>query len=200
MKAIPMIGRTFGRLKVISEHSQRATSGDIRYNCICACGGTAISSGYSLRCGKTQSCGCFCKEQTSKSRRIHGQTGSKTHKSWTEMRGRCTNPKSKIYKYYGGRGITICERWNKFENFFEDMDERPEGTSIERINNSLGYFPDNCKWGTAKEQARNSRHNNIIKYQGKSQCLSAWAEELEIDYKALWARIKKYPPQIAFNM
>jgi len=199
-KAIPMLGKKLGRLTVICENPIRSSSKDIRYDCKCICGGTTTASGYSLRKGYTQSCGCFCKEQMSKSKKLHGQTGSKAHKSWTEMRDRCNNHRSPIYKYYGGRGITICERWKEFKNFLEDMGERSEGFTIERINNNKGYFPHNCKWATRKEQSRNSRHNRVIKYQGKIQCITLWAEEIGIDYKVLWARLQKHPPQIAFNM
>lgn len=198
-KRIEMTGKRFGRLKVLSE------TGSDKWNtvcwlCLCACGQKVIVTGTHLRSGNTKSCGCLQKERISAVKTIHGQTGSRTYKSWTEMRVRCNNPNSKIYKYYGGRGIIICNRWNEFKNFFADMGERPENLSIERINNNKGYSPDNCKWGTRKEQARNSRHNHVITYQGKTQCMSAWAEELGINYKALWARLKNHTVEIAFNI
>jgi hypothetical protein len=108
---------------------------------------------------------------------------------------RCTNSNAKNYKDYGGRGITVCDRWlgkNGFINFLIDMGEPPgPGYSIERINNNLGYFKENCRWATPKEQARNTKRNHLITYNRKTQCIAAWAEELGMKYHAILARIKR---------
>lgn len=98
-------------------------------------------------------------EQAKKKMQTHGCYGTRTYSSWQAMRYRCSNPNNRNYKRYGGRGITVCDRWNDFVNFLADMGERPEGTSIDRINNDKGYYPDNCQWATPKQQANNRRNN-----------------------------------------
>lgn len=112
--------------------------------------------------------------------RSHGMRKTKAYNSWSMMRVRCLNPRDHKFPTYGGRGITICERWSKFENFIEDMGPRPEGTSIDRINNEGNYEPGNCRWATAKEQSRNRSCARQITLNGKTQNLSAWQEELGI--------------------
>jgi hypothetical protein len=123
---------------------------------------------------------------------------------------RYNNPKNPWYKNYGARGIKIYNRWLKFENFLEDMGERPEGKSIDRINNNLDYCKENCKWSTRKEQQRNIRNNHVVEYDNKKQCASELAQEYNIDpnvfigrlrlgwsiKKALKTPVKKYKKKI----
>ena len=104
------------------------------------------------------------------------------------MVARCTNPKVAYFKHYGGRGITVCERWKDYLNFLADMGECPDGYSIERINNDLGYSPDNCKWIPKRSQARNTR--NALRFEGKP--LAQIAEETGIHYDTLYYRLKKH--------
>ena len=104
---------------------------------------------------------------------------------------RCTNPSHKDYLSYGGRGISVCQRWLKFENFLEDMGARPKGFSLERINNNGNYCPSNCKWATRKEQQRNTRSNRILEHDGKRMCLAEWAEELGINHRTLRSRLQR---------
>jgi len=196
---IDLTGQRFGRLVVVSR-STNTNAGSARWNCVCDCGGTTIAIGEDLRAGHTKSCGCLKKEITTERSRTHGMSRTSTNKIWRGIRLRCTNPNEAAYKNYGGRGITICERWNKFENFYADMGERPDGMSIERKDNNKGYSPENCCWATRKSQARNRRTNRIIKYDGREQCLIEWAEELGINYGILSSRLRRYPPQFAFNM
>ena len=96
-------------------------------------------------------------------RRTHGMSYTRTYKTWIGMLQRCNNPKSPVYKYYGGRNIKVCQRWYKLENFLADMGERPKGLTLERVNNNLGYIKSNCKWATQVEQARNRRLYNTNK-------------------------------------
>lgn len=120
----------------------------------------------------------------------HGFTKSRTYPIWKAMLARCNNPKCKEYRWYGARGIQVCDRWHNFENFLEDMGEKPEGMSLDRYPDPNGnYDPLNVRWATAKEQARNKRDTELITYMGKTQCIPDWAEEYGIPYKLLWKRI-----------
>lgn len=112
-----------------------------------------------------------------------------TYRIWQTMRKRCSNPRASGYEYYGGRGITVCERWSAFDLFLKDMGPRPTGKSIDRIDSNKGYFPENCRWSTTKEQNRNLRTNKIVSFNGKSLCISAWAEQLLMKPNTLAKRL-----------
>nr|WP_321985311.1 hypothetical protein [uncultured Lichenicoccus sp.] len=95
-------------------------------------------------------------------RRVHGRSQTATWNIWKGMRQRCGNPKSPSFQWYGARGITVCDRWNSFQAFLEDMGERPEGLSIDRIDNERGYEPGNCRWADAEAQANNKRQSDVV--------------------------------------
>lgn len=125
----------------------------------------------------------------------HGHTGSggkttPTYRSWRTMLNRCQNPGHEQYKDYGGRGIKVCDRWLSFENFLEDMGERPEGMTLDREDKEKDYEPSNCRWATWKEQAREKRV--LFTHMGVTRSLSDWAEVLGISVSALHHRIYKY--------
>jgi len=105
-------------------------------------------------------------------------TGTSTYQIWNGMVQRCTNPNTIAYKNYGGRGITVCNSWITFQGFFSDMGERPDGMSIERIDNDGGYSPGNCKWATKEEQATNTRSNKLITHNEITRCYSEWSRKL----------------------
>ena len=162
----------------------------------CDCGTEKAININDVRHGKINSCGCIHKKQLvkrNKDNTIHGYFGTKTYASWSRMIGRCYNIKDKNYPNYGQRGITVCDSWREsFISFLNAMGERPNNTSLDRINNNGNYEPNNCKWSTPKEQARNRRSNRIIKYNNKSKTLAEWSEILNIKQSTIDKRIKKY--------
>lgn len=105
------------------------------------------------------------------------------------MKQRCNNPRNSHYADYGGRGIKICERWDQFVNFLEDMGEPSPGMSLDRIDVNKGYSPENCRWATIQEQNSNMRRNRLITYQGKTQTVAAWAREAGVDKRTLKSRL-----------
>jgi hypothetical protein len=108
---------------------------------------------------------------------------------WSSMKSRCFNPNEKSYKNYGGRGVTVCERWEDFNNFYEDMGERPsDNHSLDRVDNDGDYCPENCRWATSIEQNRNCRSNRLWEHDGQTMTISMWAEELKISYHTLYKR------------
>jgi hypothetical protein len=162
MIAKDMVGQRIGRLTIVSR-AENDKSGMAKWLCVCDCGGEKIALGLNLRRGLTQSCGCLHKEITtaaSKKRIKHGlsQSGG-AYNSWSAMKTRCVNEHSKDYVYYGKKGVSFCKRWLSFENFLADMGERPDGTTLDRINPYGDYEPDNCRWADAETQHSNKRKN-----------------------------------------
>ena len=125
--------------------------------------------------------------------RRHGRTtgNDRTYRSWAGIIQRCTNPNDKRWHDYGGRGIAVCERWREFLNFLADMGERPEGKSIDRINNNLGYSPENCRWATPLEQQNNMSTNVIVTHDGKTKTVREWADLLKIEKQTLYFRLRR---------
>ena len=187
---IDLIDLRFGRLIVVKIADQDMC-GNYKWRCQCDCGRIVVVVGYSLRRGMTKSCGCLNIDRLTK--HGHNSTTKKTttYRSWQNMRTRCLNPNSPAYKDYGGRGITIGQRWEKFENFLEDMGEAPTGLQLDRINNNKGYYKENCRWATSKQNNRNRRSNHLITHNGQTQCLTAWAEEFNINRSTLWDRLRQ---------
>lgn len=125
------------------------------------------------------------------SRLRHGMTGTAIHRTWLSMKRRCDNPNATNYYLYGGRGIKYDERWKVFENFYEDMGDRPSDKhSLDRIDHDGDYCKDNCRWATVYEQANNKRNNRFIVYNGKSKTLSEWARIGKMSTRTLWCRIE----------
>lgn len=115
--------------------------------------------------------------KSNRSNPIHGLTGTRIHGVWASMMNRCYMKSHHAYGGYGGRGIFVCERWHSIENFFADMGHAPKGSSIDRIDNDGPYSPENCRWATRAEQAKNRRNNRMITIEGRTQCLRDWCRE-----------------------
>lgn len=193
MRKINLIGKRYGRLIVLSETS-RSRFRQRRFICRCDCGGKATVKLGCLRTGYTKSCGCLRREQAKLNGRKHGLSLGKEYWTWRAMKSRCQNPHNASFKHYGGRGIKVCKRWMKFENFFEDMGNPPARMTIERKNNNGNYCPSNCKWATYSEQARNRSNNRIIRHKGQSRIATEWSEILGISLDTIWGRIQSgYP-------
>lgn len=154
-RAKDISGERHGRLSVIAPHD-RDKHGKVRWQCKCDCGRSVIAVGSDLTKGHTTSCGCSRIGSTGKPK--HGLYGTPTYISWRSMNSRCHNPKARGYEFWGGRGISVCDEWrDSFSAFHEYMGDRPEGMSLDRIDNNGNYEPGNVRWATTAEQNRNKR-------------------------------------------
>lgn len=184
MPAKDMTGLRFGKWHVVREVGR--ANKQVLWECECDCGELGTIRGGTLRQGLSTSCGkCL---DLSAIHTKHGHGYDPLYDVWHAMIDRCSNPKNKKFADYGGRGISVCTRWQDVSSFIEDMSPRPVGHSIDRIDVNGNYEPANCRWATHTEQTRNARSNIVITHQGKTQCLGAWAEELGIKYATLYGR------------
>lgn len=171
---IDLVGQRFGRLTVI-KRAENSSSGHPKWECQCECGNIVVALGSNLKKGVTKSCGCLHKEvstdrillisenQKGKNHPLykHGKSKSRIHWVWEQMKQRCHSPRNRNYKYYGGRGITMCPEWKDDFKAFHDWamaNGYLEGLTIDRIDNDRGYSPDNCRWVTQKQQIKNRRN------------------------------------------
>ena len=185
-----LTGQKFGKFTVVKYIGQNSSKRST-WLCRCDCGTEKIMNGHRLTSGDIKSCGCSRKGN--KGRETHGMCGTKIYSLWKSIRARCYKKNFVQYKDYGGRGIKVCNRWQKFENFLEDMgDTIPKGMSIDRIDNDGDYSPENCRWATRFEQANNKRDNIFITYNGETLTLSQWSRKLNIKYMTLYHRLKSY--------
>lgn len=185
-KLIDITGQKFNRLTAIKKKDGE------NWLFKCDCGNEKVINGYYVRKGKTKSCGCLNAELASKRLKTHGLTNTREYGTWSKMKDRCLNPKEKAYKNYGARGITICNRWlESFENFIGDMGLMPTQThSLDRIDNNKGYFKENCRWATRKEQSVNKRTSFYIIYKNETKALAEWCDILSLNYSTIHRRLK----------
>lgn len=203
-------GEIFGRLTV-QEHSGKDKRGNALWLCLCQCGNKVVRRGTELTRHRIPSCGCFAKELGQRRHNAslerkkfeppkidlrikHGLTNSRVYTIWCAMKNRCLNKKGQDYAYYGGRGITIDERWYDFLNFLEDMGHPADGMTLERINNDDSYSPTNCRWATRKEQCYNQRSNVVLSYENKNLTIGQWADLYGMKYMTLYSRIDRGMP------
>lgn len=164
--------------------------------CLCDCGAVRNVEATSLKTGVSRSCGCFHRDRASESNTTHGMTKggkfSPEYRCWASMLTRCSNPNNKDWLLYGGRGITVCDRWHDFTAFFTDMGERPTPRhSIDRKDGDGNYEPDNCRWATPKEQARNWKsRNRLLTFNGETHPLSEWAERFNLKDRIIRDRLE----------
>lgn len=187
-KRIDITGKKFGMLTVLHPHGRDKWS-KLYWNCKCDCGNEHIVCGEHLKSGRTRSCGCFKKESVSLRSIKHNLSHSSIYCIWHGMMQRCNNHKINSYKNYGGRGIKVCDKWLTFEGFYEDMGDRPDGMSIDRIDNNGNYCKENCKWSTPKEQANNRSNNRMLTLNGKTKNLTEWSKELGIHLTTIITRL-----------
>ena len=158
------------------------------WKCRCDCGNVVNVRGNNLKSGAVKSCGCLRKIP---SNFMHGESKTKLYRHWISMIYRCTNPKKDSYKWYGARGISVCEEWKTFEGFKAwAMKTRPdESFTVERIDVNGDYCPENCKWIPAGDQADNRRTNIVIEHNGQKKNLAQWCDALGLDYKRIHNRM-----------
>lgn len=189
------IGARVGRIVVTGAMEQKPDNAHFWHKCVCDCGKEMLVRATHIRCQRIVSCGCAAREATVLRNLSHGMYGSAIYMTWNGMLARCRNPRARGYSRYGGRGIAVCERWQKFENFYADMGDRPPGGySLGRIDNNKGYSPGNVRWEIKEQQYANTSQNRKITHAGKTLTISQWSRTLGITPVAIAARIERGMP------
>ena len=179
-----LTGQVFGQLTVIERAPNIGKQP--AWRCKCSCGNECIVEARHLKGGNSKTCGC------GKGNHTHGMTGTKIYNTWHNMMDRCYYPNNIGFDHYGGRGIKVCERWHKFENFYEDVSQMENfnraGYTLDRENVNGDYCPENCRWADGKTQNRNTRRNVKVIYNGEEITLAEAAEKSGISYRCLYNR------------
>lgn len=187
---IDLIGNRFGRLVVVEAAQSR--HGSAMWICKCDCGNiTRPVFGRDLRIGKVQSCGCLHKELLSRQMKKHGETKTRLHRIWQNMKRRCDTPSVECYGLYGGRGIKVCEEWLHDYTAFRDWalaNGYEDHLTIDRIDVNGNYEPSNCRWATVREQTNNLRKNVVVAIDGESHTLAEWSNISGIKYHTIYQR------------
>jgi len=197
-RVIEMTGLRFGSVVVI-EQSGSSKSGDVKWSYLCDCGEEHKATGYSLRSGKVTCCPTCSKDRVALASVTHGDSSSREYGIWTGIKSRCLNPKVKSFKHYGERGISICDRWlNSFDAFLKDMGRSPtDKHSIDRIDNDGNYEPNNCRWATYSEQARNKRNFSksvgviLVSINGETKSVPDWCKHYKCTLPSAYLRLRQ---------
>ena len=187
-------GQKFGKLTAIKV-VDKTTRFESVWLCKCDCGNLTKVPCTRLKSGKTKSCGSYNVERLKNRSNCHGKTKTRVYTIWGKMKSRCTQKNSPAYKRYGGRGITVCDEWSKnFMNFYNwsMANGYQDNLTIDRIDNDKGYYPDNCRWVTMKEQQNNRSTNHFIEHNGEKLTIAQWAEKLNVYPSTIYDRIRKY--------
>ena len=191
--SIDISGQRFNRLLAVRKTDKRVCK-HVIWEFLCDCGKTHFAAATEAKRGQTTSCGCALIDFLTSTKATHGETrgGARTslYTIWNAMLKRCSSPTCAEYKYYGGRGIRVCDQWHDFANFKSDMWPRPTGKSIDRIDNNGHYEPGNCRWATSKEQGANRRSTRRITIGKDTHCIAEWARISGTNPKTIWARLK----------
>ena len=188
-KKLELKGKRFGKLLVVGYLGQNKYHKTV-WLVRCDCGTEKAVIGSSMTSGSTTSCGCDRDRAVKNLNWKHGGRGSTEYNIWKNMRQRCNNPRNPAYKNYGARGVKICARWDDFSLFLKDVGKRPtERHTLDRIDNDGNCESGNCRWALRRTQSRNTRRNRRMTYKGKTQVLTDWANELDIDFYALMWRL-----------
>lgn len=194
-----MSNQRFGTVTTTANF-QKAPNGGTKWEYRCDCGTIDWAWAEVLKRNPNFTCKQCRKKIIAAARLVHGGRYTAEYGVWQNMKTRCSNPHHKSFHSYGARGITVCERWNDFQNFIKDMGPRPPGLTIERIGNGGNYCPENCKWGTEEEQANNRRTNRFIEFQGERLSISQWSRKTGIHKSTIKQRLNRHlPPELIFS-
>jgi hypothetical protein len=195
---IDLTGMRFGRWVAI-ERDPIVHAAGAYWICKCDCGTIRSVNTQALRKGKSTSCGCYHAELTSVINRTHGKSKTRLHNIWSSIRERCNCKTSTAYKYYGGKGIKLCKEWEDYEVFEKwalsngyDANAKSHACTIDRIDNSKGYSPDNCRWVDSTVQANNQTRNVNVTFNGKTKTIAEWGKTKGWNYRIIYDRIQKY--------
>lgn len=201
-----IVGERFGRLTVVQHIGDYVFPCGVKtqvWKCKCDCGNEKIVKSRELKTGDTKSCGCLKKEINKVINKKHGKTNSRLYNTWSNMKSRCYNTKKKEYSHYGGKGITVCDEWrDDFQAFYDwSMSHGyKDNLTIDRIDNSKGYNPKNCRWVTMKEQLNNYSKNHLVNYKGNQYTIHQLSQKINIPERTLRYRIVNNWKEIELNL
>lgn len=184
-------GRKINHLTVLEYAG--SDGGISKWKCRCDCGNIVYVRGSRLKNGEAKACGCLMKNGWGNGK-THGLSKSRIFKSWQNMKSRCNNPHNTYYKDYGGRGITFCDEWLAFENFYNwaMANGYSDELTLDRIDTNGNYEPGNCRWADRKEQANNTRRNHYIEWNGERRTIAEWGRVLNVSYNSIYLRLYRH--------